>query len=48
MIKKSNELPILFFNEQQSLDNWLEDNHATSLGIRLQIAKKFILGQTDN
>jgi uncharacterized protein YdeI (YjbR/CyaY-like superfamily) len=40
MIKKSIELPILFFGEQPSLENWLENNHDTSMGIRLQIAKK--------
>ena len=40
MIKKSSELPILLFDVQQSLENWLEDNHDTSSGFRLQIAKK--------
>jgi uncharacterized protein YdeI (YjbR/CyaY-like superfamily) len=40
VIKKSGELPILFFGEQQSLENWLENNHDTSPGIRLQISKK--------
>uniref|UniRef100_A0A4R5KCE3 Bacteriocin-protection protein n=2 Tax=Paenibacillus piri TaxID=2547395 RepID=A0A4R5KCE3_9BACL len=40
MINKSNELPVMFFGEQQSLENWLENNHDTSPGIRLQIAKK--------
>jgi uncharacterized protein YdeI (YjbR/CyaY-like superfamily) len=40
VINKSNELPVMFFGEQQSLENWLENNHDTSPGIRLQIAKK--------
>lgn len=40
MINKSNELPVMFFGEQQSLENWLENNHDTSPGIRLQISKK--------
>lgn len=40
MINKINELPIMFFGEQQSLENWLENNHDTSPGIRLQISKK--------
>jgi hypothetical protein len=39
-IKKSIELLVLFFGEQQSLENWLENNHDPSQGIRLQIAKK--------
>lgn len=39
-MKKSNALPVLLFGEQQSLENWLEDNHDTSPGVRLQIAKK--------
>lgn len=40
MTNKSNELPILLFVDQQSLENWLENNYDTSPGIRLQIAKK--------
>ncbi|XEC95790.1 YdeI family protein [Paenibacillus tarimensis] len=40
MTKKSSELPILLFADQQSLENWLEDNSDTSPGIRLQISKK--------
>lgn len=40
MLKKSNELPILFFGEQQSFENWLTNNHDTSPGVWLQIAKK--------
>ncbi|WP_050739228.1 YdeI/OmpD-associated family protein [Acetobacterium bakii] len=40
MIKKSNELPIMFFVDQKSFEKWLEDNHVTSPGIWLQIAKK--------
>lgn len=40
MFKKSNELPVLFFGEQQSLENWLANNHNTSSGVWLQIAKK--------
>nr|WP_221468766.1 YdeI/OmpD-associated family protein [Cohnella thailandensis] len=30
----------MFFGEQQSLENWLENHHDTSPGIRLQISKK--------
>lgn len=40
MIKELNELPILFFGEQQSLEDWLESNYNTSQGFWLQIAKK--------
>ncbi|MFD0676730.1 MULTISPECIES: YdeI/OmpD-associated family protein [unclassified Paenibacillus] len=40
MINKSNEIPLMFFGEQQSFENWLDNNHDTSPGIRLQIAKK--------
>lgn len=40
MIKKSNELPIIFFVDKQSFENWLENNCNTSAGIWLQIAKK--------
>jgi uncharacterized protein YdeI (YjbR/CyaY-like superfamily) len=40
VIKKSSELPVLFFDDQVSWENWLEKNHDTSLGIKLQIAKK--------
>jgi uncharacterized protein YdeI (YjbR/CyaY-like superfamily) len=40
VIKKSNELPVMFFEEQQSFENWLESNHETSQGVWLQIAKK--------
>ncbi|MFX3632442.1 MAG: YdeI family protein [Candidatus Pristimantibacillus sp.] len=40
MNKKSSELPVLFFGEQQSFENWLENNYDTSPGILLQIAKK--------
>ncbi|MEW9700839.1 YdeI family protein [Paenibacillus sp. SI8] len=40
MSKKSNELPILLFAEPSLLENWLENHHDTSPGIRLQIAKK--------
>lgn len=39
-MKKSSELPILFFGDQESWENWLEKNHDSSSGIRLQIAKK--------
>ncbi len=34
------EKPLMFFGEQQSFENWLENNYDTSPGIRLQIAKK--------
>jgi uncharacterized protein YdeI (YjbR/CyaY-like superfamily) len=37
---KSIEIPLMFFGDQQSFENWLENNHDTSLRIRLQIAKK--------
>ncbi|UVI30465.1 YdeI/OmpD-associated family protein [Paenibacillus spongiae] len=40
MKKKSCEFPVLFFADQQSLENWLENNYDTSAGFRLQIAKK--------
>jgi uncharacterized protein YdeI (YjbR/CyaY-like superfamily) len=40
VIKKSSEYPILFFEDQESWENWLEENHDSSSGIRLQIAKK--------
>ena len=40
MKKKSSEFPVIIFVDQQSLENWLENNHDTSPGIRLQIAKK--------
>lgn len=40
MNKKTNELPIMHFYEQQSFENWLENNHDISKGVRLQIAKK--------
>jgi uncharacterized protein YdeI (YjbR/CyaY-like superfamily) len=37
---KSNEIPLMFFGDQQSFENWLETNHDTTPRIRLQIAKK--------
>jgi uncharacterized protein YdeI (YjbR/CyaY-like superfamily) len=37
---KSNEIPLMFFGDQQSFENWLENNHDTTQRIRLQIAKK--------
>ncbi|GGH22251.1 YdeI/OmpD-associated family protein [Paenibacillus segetis] len=40
MPKKTIELPILIFDEQSSFERWLADNHDTSLGIRIHIAKK--------
>lgn len=40
MPKKSNELPILLFDEQRFFEDWLEDNHDTSRGIRVHFAKK--------
>jgi len=38
MIKKSNELPMMFFTDQHAFEIWLEQNHDTAPGIRLQIA----------
>lgn len=35
MIKKSSELPDLFFGDQESWENWLAKNHDTSAGIKL-------------
>jgi uncharacterized protein YdeI (YjbR/CyaY-like superfamily) len=40
MKKKTDELPILFFKDQESWESWLEENHENSSGVRLQIAKK--------
>jgi len=40
MTKKAGELPIMFFSDQSSFENWLEINHNTSTGIRVHIAKK--------
>ena len=40
MDKMPSELPILLFETQQALEEWLEQHHDTSLGIRLKIAKK--------
>lgn len=40
MVNKSSEYPIQFFEDQESWENWLEENHDRSSGIRLQIAKK--------
>lgn len=40
MTSKAGELPIMFFSDQSSFENWLEINHNTSTGIRLHIAKK--------
>jgi uncharacterized protein YdeI (YjbR/CyaY-like superfamily) len=40
VINKSNEIPLMFFGDQHSFENWLENNHDTSPRIRLQIAKK--------
>jgi uncharacterized protein YdeI (YjbR/CyaY-like superfamily) len=34
------ETPLIFFGDQQSFEIWLENNHDTSSGIRLQISKK--------
>ena len=39
-MKASNPAPIMLFDAPEHLETWLEDNHATSTGIRLQIAKK--------
>ncbi|QHT59741.1 bacteriocin-protection protein [Paenibacillus lycopersici] len=40
MNDKSNELPLMLFAERQVFENWLEQHHDTSPGIRLHIAKK--------
>ncbi|MDQ0087689.1 uncharacterized protein YdeI (YjbR/CyaY-like superfamily) [Paenibacillus anaericanus] len=40
MIKKSNELPILYCEDELSFEHWLGDNLDSSPGIWLQIAKK--------
>lgn len=40
VVNKSSEYPIQFFEDQESWENWLEENHDSSSGIRLQIAKK--------
>lgn len=40
MSKKEGELPILLFADQPSWEAWLEQNHATSSGVRLRLAKK--------
>lgn len=34
------DLPIIPFESQQAWENWLEENHATSAGLWLKIAKK--------
>ncbi|MFF2155074.1 YdeI family protein [Paenibacillus chitinolyticus] len=40
MSKKTPELPVLCFENQEAFEIWLESNHETSPGILLQIAKK--------
>jgi uncharacterized protein YdeI (YjbR/CyaY-like superfamily) len=40
VVKKPSEYSIKFFENQESWENWLEENHDSSSGIRLQIAKK--------
>jgi uncharacterized protein YdeI (YjbR/CyaY-like superfamily) len=40
VVNKSSEYPIQFFEDQELWENWLEENHDSSYGIRLQIAKK--------
>lgn len=40
MTKKAKELPVLLFADQRAFEDWLENNHGVSEGIRLQIAKK--------
>jgi len=40
MKEKTNELPVLFFSDPPSFEQWLAHHHGTSRGIRLQIAKK--------
>ncbi|MNM23410.1 hypothetical protein D3C81_338140 [compost metagenome] len=37
---KNNELPIMLFAESQAFERWLEEHHAISPGVWLQIAKK--------
>jgi uncharacterized protein YdeI (YjbR/CyaY-like superfamily) len=34
------DLPTLFFGSRDELEAWLEENHATSIGIWLKLAKK--------
>ena len=34
------DLPVLFFDSQQSLEDWLKTNHSKAQGFWLQIAKK--------
>lgn len=38
--RSSTELPILYFERQQDWAAWLNENHATSSGVWLQLAKK--------
>ncbi|WP_274365688.1 YdeI/OmpD-associated family protein [Paenibacillus thermotolerans] len=38
--KQSDDLPIHFFENQQAWEQWLGHHHASSPGVRLQIAKK--------
>lgn len=40
LVEKSGELPILFCNDRTAFENWLEEHHDTSPGIRLRMAKK--------
>jgi uncharacterized protein YdeI (YjbR/CyaY-like superfamily) len=40
VVNKLSEYPIQFFEDQESWENWLEENHDSSSGIRLQIAEK--------
>ncbi|GAA0380039.1 YdeI/OmpD-associated family protein [Paenibacillus motobuensis] len=37
---KNNDLPMMIFNRQQDFEDWLEQNHESSEGIMLKIAKK--------
>ncbi|MDN4524974.1 YdeI/OmpD-associated family protein [Fictibacillus fluitans] len=34
------ELPVVWFESQQAMEEWLEDHHHSSPGIRIHIAKK--------
>ncbi len=39
-MKTSTDLPMMQFESAQQWEDWLRENHATSPGVRLQIAKK--------
>src|SRR5258705_7016813 len=39
-MKTSPDLPMMQFESAEQWEDWLKENHATSPGVRLQIAKK--------